>query len=267
MKRAAIFGMGAIGTSLASEWAGRTSWSLVAVCVRERRATTNRLELSPGVRLFDDLAEMLELSPDAVVEAAGHGAIRVAGPAILRAGCDLYLLSSGVLADPETQLEFLAAAEEGGGRIVIPTGALAGFDGLAALVSAGATEVLYRSVKPTRAWAGTHADETHDLGALTQPTVIFCGNAREAARLFPKNANLAASVALAGVGFESTRVELVADPAAAGNTAIIEARSPRCTLRVEMSGVSEPRNPRSSAIVRSSVLAALERSSARLTLG
>lgn len=267
MKRAAIFGMGAIGFSLARDWISGTTWTLAAVCVRPQRMEPVRGRLAPEIRIFDRLEEMLELPLDAVIEAAGHEAIRSSGPRILRCGFDLFLLSSGVLADQPTHDAFIAAAQEGGARIIIPTGALAGFDGIGALARAGKTEVLYRSIKPTAAWRGTPAERTHDLDALTEPTVIFRGTAREAALLFPKNANLAASVALAGIGFDPTEVELIADPAAGGNTAMVEARTPDCILKVEMSGVAEALNPKSSAIVRSSVLAALERSSASLTFG
>lgn len=267
MKRAAIFGMGAIGFSLARDWSSSTSWTLAAVCARTRRMMAIRDQLGLEIPIFDRIDDMLEVPLDAVIEAAGHEAIRTAGPQILRQGRDLFLLSSGVLADERTYHTFLRAAEEGGARIIIPTGALAGFDGLGALTRAGSTDVLYRSVKPANAWRGTPAESTHDLGALAGPTVIFRGTARDAARLFPKNANLAASVALAGIGFERTKVELVADPAAVGNTAIVEARAPDCTLKVDMSGVAEALNPKSSAIVRFSVLAALERSSSCLALG
>lgn len=267
MKRAAIFGMGAVGLSLARDWTIGTSWTLSAVCVRSRLSATARARLAPGVRVCERIEDLLEIPLDAVVEAAGHEAIRAVGPQILRRGCHLFLLSSGVLADESTYRTFLSAAAEGHARIVIPTGALAGFDGLATLKRAGATEVLYRSTKPARAWRGTHADSTHDLDALTQPTVIFRGTARDAARLFPQNANLAASVALAGIGFDRTEVELIADPAASGNTAVVEARSPDCTLKVDMSGIAESLNPKSSAIVHFSALAALERFSGGLTFG
>jgi aspartate dehydrogenase len=226
-----------------------------------------RDQLAGGVAIFETVEDMVAMRPDAVVEAAGHDAIRTAGPIILQGGCDLFLLSSGVLADDATRDAFLAAAKAGDARIIIPTGALAGFDGLKALTQAGATEILYRSIKPAQAWKGTPAEQVCDLDTLTGQTTIFRGSAREAARLYPRNANLAASVALAGIGFDRTQVELVADPAAGGNTAIVQAWSPDCALTVDMSGIAEALNPKSSAIVRSSVLAALERSSSRLTLG
>ena len=267
MKRAAIFGMGAIGSSLARDWPVRSSWTLAAVCARPSQAPAVRAGLAPDIAIFDRIEDMLAMPLDAVVESAGHEAIRAAGPGILRRGLDLFLLSSGVLADECTYRNFLHAARDGGARIVIPTGALAGFDGIEALAQAGANHISYRSIKPPQAWRGTPAEDTHDLDALVEPTVIFRGTARDAARLFPRNANLAASVALAGIGFDRTTVELIADPAAGGNTALVEARAPECTLRIDMSGLAEARNPKSSAIVRCSVLAALARVSSNLSFG
>ncbi|WP_321325357.1 aspartate dehydrogenase [uncultured Parasphingorhabdus sp.] len=269
MKRAAIFGMGTIGTSLAIDWMQRapSGWVLDSVCSRRDCFPALRQLLSENVAITDDLGEVLAQSPDAVVETAGHASALQFGAEILRNGSDLYLLSSGILADPKTYDDFLCAADIGQSKIIIPSGALAGFDGLMALSRARPATVTYRSTKPANAWRDTPAEDQFDLDALDKPTVFFRGSAREAALMFPKNANLAASVALSGVGFEQTKVELVADPNGVGNVAELEARISSCTLKVQMTSQPEPLNPKSSAVVRSSVFAALERQENRLRLG
>jgi aspartate dehydrogenase len=269
MKSAAIFGMGAIGTSLAMDWNAEPplSWSLAAVCARPRQFPDLRKVLGPNTQIVDELEDLLALYPDAVVEAAGQASAQSAACQILRNGSDLYLLSSGILANADVFDQVVRAAEEGNSSIVVPAGALAGFDGLATLRRMQPTQVTYRSTKPVQAWMGTQAEEQFDLAALTAKTVIFRGSAREAALAYPKNANLAATVALAGIGFDKTQVELIADPAASRNCAEIESQTSNCVLRVEMASMPETLNPKSSATVRSSILAALERSSSRVKLG
>lgn len=261
--------MGAIGTSLAQDWhlEPPAGWSLAAVAARARQFPDLLKILSPEIQIVEELDDLLALSPDAVIEAAGQASAKAAAARILRSGSDLYLLSSGILADEAVFDVLVRAAEEGDSDIVIPAGALAGFDGLATLSRMRPTEVTYRSTKPVKAWVGTPAETQFDLAALTAKTVIFRGTAREAALAYPKNANLAATVALAGIGFDKTQVELVADPAASRNRAEIESKTRACTLRVEMASLPETRNPKSSATVRSSILAALARSSSRMRFG
>jgi aspartate dehydrogenase len=114
-------------------------------------------------------------------------------------------------------------------------------------------------------WAGAPAAEAFDLSALTAPAVHFEGTAREAALRYPKNANVAAAVALAGLGFEETRARLVADPGAVGNMHEIEAEGAFGRFRFEITGASLPDNPRSSALAAMSALAEIRRLRARVT--
>jgi len=114
-------------------------------------------------------------------------------------------------------------------------------------------------MNPTRrrspnAWRGTHAEKLVDLGALTSATEFYRGTAGDAARLFPQNANVAATIALAGLGFERTEVSLNADPAAPGNIHLIEAEGAFGRMRVEMEGRPLPSNPKTSTLAALSVL-------------
>ncbi len=141
--------------------------------------------------------------------------------------------------------------------MVLPAGTTAGIDGLAALRVGGLDRVRYTSIKPPDAWKGTPAETEFNLGGLLQTTVIFGGSAGEAARLYPKNANLAATVALAGAGFDKTEIQLIADPAAKDNRSRIEAQGPFGELRVEMRGLPMPDNPKTSAVTAHSILHAI----------
>ena len=126
------------------------------------------------------------------------------------AAADLMVISTGALADDAVRARLRAAADASGHRMLLPSGAIAGLDGLGALRIGGLTRVTYTSTKPPAAWRGTPAAEEHDLDNLQERRVIFSGAAADAARLYPKNANLAATVALAGLGLHQTQIKLVA---------------------------------------------------------
>lgn len=182
-----------------------------------------------------DARSLLEKQPDLVVECAGHAAVAAHVPPVLRTGTDVVIVSIGALADAALEQELRLAAAEGEARLVLPAGAVGGIDLLAAIARAGGLEVRYRGSKPPLAWSGTPAEALIDLGALKEPRTFFTGTAREAARAYPKNANVAATLALAGAGFEATHVELVADPAAPGNVHEYTVVSPlaKYTMRIE----------------------------------
>ena len=98
------------------------------------------------------------------------------------------------------------------------------------------------------AWKGTPAETNFDLTSITEKTVLFTGPASEAARDYPKNANLAATVALAGLGMEKTEIQLVADPdVAPNNVGRIDAKGRFGNLTVECRGLPAPNNPKTSA--------------------
>ena len=150
--------------------------------------------------------------------------------------------------------------------MLLPAGAIAGLDGLGALRLGGLQSVRYTSTKPPNAWRGTPAEQTHDLSAFTEPTTIFAGSAAEAARLYPKNANLAATVALAGLGLEQTEVTLVADPGCSSNTGRIDASGMYGTLSVECRNQPAPGNPKTSANTGLSMAHELLRGSAPIVI-
>lgn len=180
------------------------------------------------------------------------------GEQVLRAGIDLMVISTGALADDAVRSRLTAAAEMTGRHLFLPSGAIAGIDGLTAHRIGGLKSVRYTSTKPPLAWKGTPADGAFDLDAIKQATVIFTGTAAEAARQYPKNANLAATVALAGLGMEKTEIQLVADPAVApNNVGRIDAEGAYGSLTVECRGIPAPENPKTSATTALSLVHAI----------
>lgn len=265
MIRVGLVGFGAIGAAVVADWPRVSAdYQLAVLCVRPAQAEAAR-RAAPGALIVTDTETFLAQDVDLYVEAAGHGALVEIGERALRSGRDLYTLSVGALADADFHARILDAAGAGGGQLVAPPGALAGFDGLMALREAGLQSVRYISTKPPRAWRGTPAEQLIDLDAITSPTSFFTGSAREAAKTFPKNANLAASVALAGLGFDATEIELVADPSSQDNIGRVVAETGAAKLVITLQGQSFEGNPKSSAIVSASVLASLRNGRAKLS--
>jgi aspartate dehydrogenase len=198
------------------------------------------------------------LGPELVVECAGHSAVKAYAAKVLDAGYDLIIVSTGSLADAELWREVSAAAERSTAQLKLPAGALPGVDALSAGKLAGLTKVTLRSSKPPKAWSGTPAEKSHDLAAITTPTVIFSGNAREAALAFPKNANVAATAALAGLGFEKTTITLVADPGVTQNVHHLEAEGAFGKLILEINANPSPDNPKTSHMAALSIMRVLE---------
>lgn len=209
-------------------------------------------------KLVGSLPELLALKPDLVVECAGHGAVKAHGAAVLKAGFNLIIVSTGSLADEALWTEIKTAAENSTAQVRLPAGALPGVDALAAGKLAGLTRVELKSSKPPLAWSGTPAEKSHDLSKITAPTVIFTGNAREAALTFPKNANVAATAALAGMGFEKTRVTLIADPGVTQNVHRLEADGGFGSLKLEIQANPSPDNPKTSHMAALSIMRLLE---------
>jgi aspartate dehydrogenase len=253
--RLGIVGQGAIGQALVGLLAARLDRPLAArvLLVRPRQLAETEARLAGLDALAAERmavaepAALLAARPDLVVECAGHGAVEAAVAPALAAGIDCVVASVGALADPGLHARLVEAAASGGARLALSAGAVGGIDLLAALRTAGLTRVAYTGRKPPAAWRGTKAEAAVDLAALEAATIFFEGDAQAAARDYPKNANVAATVALAGLGFAATEVRLVADPAAAGNVHEIEVEAAAARFAIRIEGLPSPDNPRTSA--------------------
>ena len=248
--RVGLIGYGAIGAVVHRVLAqDHTSAAQVAgVLVRD----PSRLATSPAAHLLaGSLDALLACKPDLIVECAGHAAVDAHAVDVLQAGMDLMIVSVGSLSDAAREQRVVQSARRSGRQVLLPAGAIGGIDWLAAAKLAGLTQVTYRSRKPPRAWAGSPA---LNLDTLNQAATFFQGTARDAAQHYPKNANVAATVALATLGFDATRVELVADPAVSSNIHEIDATGAAGTISVRIDGQPDPANPRTSLLTAYSVV-------------
>jgi aspartate dehydrogenase len=238
-QKIALIGFGAIGRVLCDVLAEEPLLAKVSGALVTPRPRPGDTASPP---LWTTLDALLASAPDLVVECAGTPALDAFAAPILRSGCDLLMASVGALADPVRQARLLAAAEHGGSRMLLSSGAIGGLDHLAAARRCGLQRVQLRSSKPPAAWRGTAAEARVDLDAVRAPVQFFSGSARAAAMLYPKNANVAAALALATLGFDATEVELIVDPGLRANVHEVnaEGRAGRVALRFEGSASANP---------------------------
>lgn len=225
----------------------------LTVLVRPGRADGVR-EALPDADVVENAADLIAARPDLIVECAGHGAVRDAAVPALAAGIDVIVVSVGALSDPALESALQKAAKEGDARMILPAGAIGGIDLLSAMAPAGGIELSYTGTKPPGAWRGTPAEKLIDLDGLTEAATFFTGTAREVAQAYPKNANVAATLALAGGGMDSTRVELVADPNASGNSHAYSVTSPLGSYEMRIMNRASGGNAKTSAATIYSVL-------------
>ncbi|MVO18049.1 aspartate dehydrogenase [Parasedimentitalea huanghaiensis] len=204
------------------------------------------------------VSSVTALPPDVthLIDCAGHQGLAEHGPAALRAGLDVITVSIGALADPDLYDDLVSSATEGGSRLHLASGAIGALDTLRAARSGQLDSVRYTGRKPPQGWIGSPAEQILDLQSpLPSALTHFTGSARDAALRYPKNANVAAAVALAGVGFDTTEVELIADPTISSNIHEICASGDFGSFTFSITGNSLPDNPRSSALAAMSVVA------------
>ncbi|MEM9464691.1 MAG: aspartate dehydrogenase [Actinomycetota bacterium] len=247
MTRVVLIGWGAIGRTV-GRLLGDGDHAVEVVGVAVRSADPPREGIPSGARLITDPAELAGLTPDVVAEAAGRETVEPWGRAALTTGADLIVSSVSAFADAEVLAALRAEAATSRGTIQIQPGALAGVDALAAARLLGLDTVEHRIVKPPAAWRDTPADRPGVLDGLGEATVLLDASAAETAARFPKNANVAMTTALAGLGPDRTRVVLIADPDATTNRHELRVSGAFGELDVRIDNAALPDNPKSSAM-------------------
>jgi len=251
--RIGLIGYGAIGRYLARALPEH-GIRIKSALVRPHRMAHARDALGADIALCDSLPAFLDQDLDLVVECAGQEAVLSYAAPILRSGVDLAIISSGALANAEVYAELIAAAGHSRARILIPHGAVAGCEALSAARFGGLNEVIYTARKPALAWRCTPAEQVCDLSTLSSAREVYDGPARQAAQQFPQNANIAAIVALAGIGFDATRVRLIADPEVRHNTHRLTASGAFGEMDVQIAAHPFPENRKTSALAALSLV-------------
>jgi aspartate dehydrogenase len=253
-----LIGFGAIGQDITErlQQAYGEDSSVKVAAVLLRSDSGNRLAAEQiGVPVIQHASQFAPLGVEWVIECAGHAALQRHGADVLSQGIHLLAASVGALAD-DILLESLKRACQKGARLMMPSGALGGLDALASARHSKPLHVTYISEKPVSAWRGTAAATMIDLDAVTGNELFFNGTARQAALQFPQNANVAAAVAFAGVGLDSTLVQLHAVAGQTVNRHQLIAHGAFGRIHSTVEGEPLARNPKTSVLAATSLLEA-----------
>lgn len=262
--RLGVIGYGAIGREVVDAWRRGDLGpriELAAVLVRRPR------EGEGDVPVTSDPERFLAARPDAVLECAGHEAVRAHGVHCLEAGADLVLTSIGALTDDALGEQLRRAAEAAGRRLILASAGIGALDILAGAAVGGLDRVTMTVKKDPSAWYGTEAEALCDLGALGEPLVLFDGPVREGARRFPQNVNIAAATALAGIGLDRTRLRIIADPTITTHMVEIEAEGAFGRFQFTEDVVPTADNPKTGRLVAMAVIKTVRQLASPVVIG
>ncbi len=266
MLKVGIVGAGTIGRTVAQAIdCGEVRAELVGIASRtaeHAKALAAALSCRPPVLPLDDLIARADL----VVEAAGGKALETVAPRTLERGKHLMVLSGGALLGRD---DWFALAEARGARILVPSGAIVGLDGVKAACLGPVRSVTIESRKPPAGLAGSPyvVERGINLDAFTQETLIFEGNALDACKAFPANVNVSAALSLAGIGPQKTRVKVFCVPGGRFNMYDIVVEGDFGSMRTHIENVPTETNPRTGRLAAMSAVAMLRSLTATLCVG
>jgi aspartate dehydrogenase len=264
-KRIAIAGLGTIGRAVARKLAdGLPGLTLSAIATRDRAKAQAWLD-SESISCPLVSLEELPDHADLVLECAPAEILDQICRPMLSAGKAVMVMSASALL-PRPELVELARAH--GGQIIVPTGALIGFDAVSAAAEGNIASVEIVTRKPPGGLAGAPYLVANgiSLEGLQSARCVFKGSARDAAAAFPANVNVVAALSLAGIGPDRTKSEIWADPAVTRNCHHIKVESDSASFSMSIENIPSE-NPRTGRITALSVIAALRKLTAPLRIG
>jgi aspartate dehydrogenase len=266
--RFGLIGCGAMGSEIAKAFDGgaiRGDLAYVFDAAADKSKTLaeklrNKPEISPS-------AVHLIVSSDFVIEAASQDAVREYAQGALKAGRDILIMSVGALLDGKLMEKLKAEAAKTGASIYLPSGALAGVDGLLSAACGRIDEVTLTTTKPPNSLKGVKylIDRGVDVELITQPTVVFEGAAHDAVKHFPKNINVSAVVSLAAG--RSATVRIIADPGTKTNNHEVTVKGDFGELSAKTTNRPSPANPATSHLASLAAVAALKKITGNVKIG
>jgi len=229
VRKVGIIGCGAIGTVIARAIERKTVECDELILYDRNIAKAEKLKssLQIPITVVKSLEEMIELNPAVIVEAASQQAVRDYINRILAENIELIVMSVGALLDLNVKSK----------KIHIPSGAIGGLDAVSSAALAGVEEVILTSRKNPKALEMDSQEEK----------LVYEGNAEEAVRLFPREMNVAATLALTTQP-EKVRVKIISDPKVHRNIHEIRIKWKHGDIFLKFANDPHPENPKTSAL-------------------
>lgn len=251
-----IVGVGAIGRAiLKAAESGKLAVRIAAVTSRDEKTAREFLATIKNPPPYLDLPKLIAAA-DLVVEAAGGKVVAALAEKVFAAGKDLMVISVGALLEHP---EIAESARRSHRRLLVPSGAIAGLDGVKSASVGAIDHVTITTRKPPAGLEGAPYFTEHkiSLAGLTAEREVFSGTAREACRGFPANVNVTAAVSLAGIGADRTRVRILAVPGLKRNCHDVEVEGEFGRLHVRVENVPSE-NPRTGKLTALSIIRSIQ---------
>jgi len=214
-------------------------------------------KIKKHVKFFDDFEEFINTDSNLILEAASQQAVKAYAVSVLKRNKNLMLMSVGALVDKNLFEEITQIARAKNLKIYIPSGAVVGIDGVKAAMLGGIENVTLTTRKNPKG-----------LGITTdEEKILFDGNASEAVGKFPKNINVAATLSLAGIGFEKTNVKIIADPNVRENIHEIRIKGKFGEILTVAKNLPSPDNPKTSYLASLAAIACLKKITSEIEIG
>jgi aspartate dehydrogenase len=255
-KSVGIVGCGAIGRGLLKAVeSGKLSVRIAGVTSRTEKSARDVLSTFKNPPPYLSLPELIAAS-DLIVEAAGGAVVPGLAEEVFAAGKDLMVISAGALLD---QPEIMQRSRQTGCRLYVPSGAIAGLDGIKSACVGAITQVTMTTRKPPHGLEGAPylVQKGISLAGLTEEKEVFSGSAREACQGFPANVNVSAAVSLAGIGPEQTRIRILAVPGLTRNCHDIEIDGEFGRLHIHIENVPSE-NPKTGKLTALSIIRSVQ---------
>lgn len=266
-----LIGCGAIGVVLAQAidkgQAGDTHLIIVFDRnIEKAKILVQKMKSKPKIaKTFEELLDCEDVG--LVVEAASQEAVKSYAVAVLKAGKDLMIMSAGALVDSSLASEICHVAKENNRKIYVPSGAIAGLDGVKASSIGRIERVILTTRKPLEGFTDNKQLKEKIGGKIEKPMLVYEGPATEACKLFPSNVNVAATLSLASVGADKTIIRVIVDPLISRNIHEVEVKGEFGELKVHVENVPSVENPKTSYLAALSAIATLKKITEPLVIG